>query len=462
MEMVPPWRINDLLDRAENGPIILERDFDLKIFVKKLREVIKTYDIRFDPEDLVPHDDSLADSVWKAAWDLYLEVGTYCVDTHRRILFEEEEIKEAMSLFPEKIWVGSGKDARELYHRQIEDGRKPFCVFSPSLPFSEELFLPAQMAFMQEPLADGAGAPEYIRISGRDNRTRGPFEIQAAQAHAGMIREAARRAGRPGIYLADVQSAVSDAAQIAASNPDWGVRLTDGRMVGTIAELKISNWELNKMVHFHQSGYLVMALFGPMYGGYCGGAEGVAVVNVASHLQGLMVNQGHMDVDFPFDIRYGNNTSRELLWATSVTWQALARNTPFMSMSNGMAAAGPCTEMVLCEAAAHGLVSTVSGAHLWECFAAGNKHQDRTTPMEARIACEVGHAVAKMGMKREDASEIALEMVKRYEKDIPSAPLGKRFQECYDVAKVKPTAEYSNLYRTVKKELQNLGIQFPY
>jgi len=131
-------------------------------------------------------------------------------------------------------------------------------------------------------------------------------------------------------------------------------------------------------------------------------------------------------------------------------------------MSNGMAAAGPCTEMVLCEAAAHGLVSTVSGAHLWECFAAGNKHQDRTTPMEARIACEVGHAVAKMGMKREDASEIALEMVKRYEKDIPSAPLGKRFQECYDVAKVKPTAEYSNLYRTVKKELQNLGIQFPY
>jgi hypothetical protein len=123
-----------------------------------------------------------------------------------------------------------------------------------------------------------------------------------------------------------------------------------------------------------------MALFGPMVGGYAGGVEGTAVVSVASHLQGLMVNQGHLDVFFPFHIVQFCNTTRELLWMTSLVYQALARNSPFLSLSNGIGAAGPCTRMALLEAAAHGLTSTVSGAHLWEFFSARNRNKDRTTP----------------------------------------------------------------------------------
>jgi methylamine--corrinoid protein Co-methyltransferase len=460
--MVPPWRIQEVIERAENGPICLERDFDLKILYSKIQELLDKYDIRFDPENVVPTDDSMADDLWEAGLELYLHTGTLCTDSHRRILFDEGEIKEALCLFPEELIVGAGSERRKFYHRKIEDQRKPFCVFSPSLPFSEELFVPVKMAYAQEPLADGVGAPVLETLRGSRVRSGYPSDVSAAAAHAMMIREAARRVGRPGIYLADVQSALSDTAQIAVSNPEWAVRKTDGRMVGTIAELKIDVGGLNRMVNFHEAGYMIMALFGPMVGGYGGGVEGTALVSVASHLQGLMVNQGHLDTFFPFHIVELCNSTRELLWMISAVYQALARNSPFLSMSNGIGAAGPCTEMVLLEAATHGLVSTVSGAHLWEYFSARNKNKDRTTPIEARMACEVGQAVAKMRLNRENANEFAKTLLERYEDRIKDAPLGKRFQECYDVKRVRPTKEHLEMYEGVKSELGDLGIDFPY
>ena len=456
--MAPPWRIYEVLKRAETGPLCMEKDFDLKILYPKVRELVKQYDIKFDPENIVPSDNSLADDLWKAGLELYLHTGTLCTDTSRRIMFDEQEIKEAMASFPEKIIVGAGTDTREVCSRKIEDRRKPFCVFSPSLPFSEELFTIVEMAYAMEPLADGVGAGVLDELYGEKVRAKSPSDLAAASAHVLMIREAARRVGRPNIYLADVQSALSDTAQISVSNPEWGVRTTDGRMVGTIAELKIDWGGLNRMVNFHKCGYIIMSLFGPMAGGYAGGVQETAIVSVASHLQGLMVNQGHLDNFFPFDIIQLCNTKKELLWLISIVYQALARNSPFLSMSNGIGAAGPCTEMVLLEAAAHGLVSTVSGSNLWEFFSARNKYKDRTTPIEARMACEVGRSVAKIGMKREDANEIVKGLLNQYDGKIKDAPLGKKFQECYDVKRIVPTKEYLELYRNVRKRLGDLGI----
>ena len=367
-----------------------------------------------------------------------------------------------MTLHPDELIVGAGTERKKFYQRKIEDTRKPFCVFSPSLPFSEELFVPVKMAYAQEPLADGIGAPVLDTIRGMRVRAGYPSDVAAASAHAIMIREAARRVGRPGVYLCDVQSALSDTAQIAVSNPEWAVRKTDGRMVGTISERKIDVGGFNRMVNFHKSGYIIMSLVGPMVGGYSGDVVGTALVSIASHLQGLMVNQGHLQTFFPFHIVQLCNSTRDLLWLISTVYQALARNSSLFSMSNGIGAAGPCTEMVLHEAATHGLVSTVSGAHLWEYFAARNKYKDRTTPIEARMACEVGHAVAKMRLNREDANEIAKTLLKKYEDNIKNAPLGNKFQECYDVKRVKPTKEHLEKFGLVKKELSDLGIDFPY
>jgi len=460
--MTPPWRINEVLDRAETGPICLEKDFERKVLVPKLKDVTKQYSIKFDSENLVPSDDSLADDLWKAGLELYLEVGTLCTSTHRRILFDESEIREAMKNFQGRFVVGDVRDSRELSQRKIEDTRKPFCLFSPDITCDEELFIPMSMAYLQEPLADGVCAPILEEVEGRSIKTGAPIEVKGAVAHAMMLREAARRVGRPGIFLQGVGTAQSDAAQIAASNPTWGERLNDGRFVASISELKIDYGLLNKMVHFHQYGCFVGALTGPMLGGYCGGPEGTAVVGTAYHIQGLMVNQAHYLNYFPFHIKYMHNTTGDLLWGISLVYQALARNSPLISLSNGFAAAGPCTPMVLYEAAAHGLASVVSGANLWEIAVARNKYKNRATPMEAKMACEVGCGAAESGIKRSEANELVKRIVSKYENRIVDAPMGKTFQECYDVRRIAPTNEYTELYRSVKTELRDLGVRFAY
>ncbi|MFX0086488.1 MAG: monomethylamine:corrinoid methyltransferase [Candidatus Hodarchaeota archaeon] len=460
--VTPPWRINEVLDRAQTGPICLEKDFDLKYIVPELRRVIKDYDICFDPATPVPEDDLFADNLWNAAMDFYLEVGTLCTDTHRRILFTEDEVKEALGNFPGKFQLGFGRDSREITFRKIEDPQKPFCIFTPDITCDEDLFIPMSIAYLQEPLADGVCAPILDEVEGMSIRSGYPSEVKGSVAHAMMFREAARRVGRPGIFLKSVGTAESDAAQIAASNPEWGERLTDGRFVASVTELKVNNSLLNKMVHFHTYGCFVGALTGPILGGYAGGPEGTAIVGIAYHLQGLLVNQAHFMTYFPFHLKQISNTMRELLWVISSTYQALSRNSELISLSAGYAAAGPCTPMVLREAAAHALASVVSGANLWEIAVAKNKFKNYATPMEARMAAEVGCGTAKYKISRRDVNELVLTLLKTYEENIESAPIGKDFRQCYNIQKVQPSEEYKNLYKETRKDLIDIGIPFIY
>jgi len=451
-----------VIERAEEGPICTERDFDLRILAPKLNEVVKKYDIHFDREQIIPSDDSLADDLWKAAFELYLETGTFCTTSNRRILFKEDEIKEALAQVNSQITVGFGKEAKDMYHRKVEDERRPFALLGPmGQSCDEELFVPISMAYMQEPIADGMSGPMLERIGGITIKTGGPSEVLGAVAHTMMIREAARRVGRPGMFLVSVATAATDGAQIAASNPEWGERLSDGRFVGALAELKVDYSLLRKMVHFHQYGCFVSTLSGPIVGGYTG-TEGATVLGVAYHLQGLMVSQSHLTCSFPIHMRHSCTTAPETLWSTGLVEQAVARNSKLISFAKGKAAAGPCTDMVLHEAAAHGLIGTVSGGNLYVIGAARNKQKERFTPMEAKMASEVGQVAADMRLKRSDANEIAKNIISKYEGKLENAPLGERFQECYDIHKLRPTPKHVELYERVKTELRDLGLEFSY
>jgi methylamine--corrinoid protein Co-methyltransferase len=118
--------------------------------------------------------------------------------------------------------------------------------------------------------------------------------------------------------------------------------------------------------------------------------------------------------------------------------------------------------MVLREAATHALVSVVSGANLWIMAAAKNRHKNYATPMEARMAAEVGCEAAKEKISRGDANELALTLLKTYENQIEDAPLGKSFRECYDVQRCRPSTEYMTLYKDTRRELVDLGVSFIY
>jgi hypothetical protein len=120
------------------------------------------------------------------------------------------------------------------------------------------------------------------------------------------------------------------------------------------------------------------------------------------------------------------------------------------------------TEMVFYETACHALVSTVCGWDLWEMASARNKHRNRATPLEARLGMEVGHAVARQGLTRGQANELANKILAKYEQHAADAPIGAEYQECYHVPTALPTQQHYDMYRRVKDELAGMGIRFPY
>ncbi|MEI6450184.1 MAG: monomethylamine:corrinoid methyltransferase, partial [Actinomycetes bacterium] len=219
---------------------------------------------------------------------------------------------------------------------------------------------------------------------------------------------------------------------------------------------------LNKVAHCKQFGCAIGCLTGAIYGGYAGGAEGTAVLETAHHLVGLTVYQHNFNNSFPFHLQHTSNSGREMLWLVSLVQQALSRNSRILSTSNGFFNAGPGTDMLFREAAAHAIASVVSGGDLWTAAPRHNKHRNYATPLEARLACEVGHAVARQGTTRAQANEIVDKLLVKYERRIADAPPGKPFQECYEVMKVRPQGWYLDMYQAAKEELHGMGVELPY
>ena len=185
-------------ERSNDGPFCEDDQFLFELFLPTMDEVIKKYEITRDPEVLVPADDDLADRVWQAAVEFFLEVGVLNVHTHRRIVVDASELDEVLYHTPESYVVGDGQDTRIWRGRRPEDTGTPFCIFSPDITCDEELFLPMSISYLQEPLADGVCAPILEESMGLKIRSGTPTELAGCIEHAMTLRQAARLVGRPG------------------------------------------------------------------------------------------------------------------------------------------------------------------------------------------------------------------------------------------------------------------------
>jgi methylamine--corrinoid protein Co-methyltransferase len=114
------------------------------------------------------------------------------------------------------------------------------------------------------------------------------------------------------------------------------------------------------------------------------------------------------------------------------------------------------TKMCLYETAAWVIASVVCGASIEAEGVAGATHVDYLTPLEPRFASEVAHAA--VGLSRQEASGIINQLLSKYEDQIPTAPLGKKYQECFNVDSSTPSEEYLALYHEVKDEMESLGL----
>lgn len=450
-----------VVERALNGPICTERDFDLGIFVPNLRKVIEKYGIKYDPQTPVPANDDLADQVWEAAMEFLVETGVYCLDTERRILFTREEIEGALASTPVGVVFGEGKDARVMPRRFPEDKTPPWCSGSGAGPVSSEWnLINIVKTYASDPLSDGITAPCLTHIDGQQIVAGSPLGVEGAIRTILLTREALRRAGRPGMPVVnEVASAIRAQEHIAGHR--FGNPKTDFLEIGTIHELKVDLDALNKVAYCQSTGNLTFAENGVILGGFAGGPAGVAVVSAAYNPVDLLVIRGVAQHPFAVPIEMATTSNRDCIWARSMANQATARHSPLPMVTPGYSVAGAMTKMCYYEFSAWTIASVVSGGSVEFGPPSRGVIVDQCSPIEDIFGNAIAHAVA--GMSRKEANKIVLALLDKYESRLKDPPPGKKFHEYYNVVAGTPTKECIDLYREVGREMTDqFGLIFQY
>jgi methylamine--corrinoid protein Co-methyltransferase len=213
------------------------------------------------------------------------------------------------------------------------------------------------------------------------------------------------------------------------------------------------------MAHYQGNSDIIMDEQMPIFGGYAGGVEETAIVDIATHINAFVMSNASWHLDGPVHIRWGSTNTRETLMIAGWTCATISEFTDMLSGNQYYPCAGPCTEMCLLEASAQSITDTASGREILSGVAsAKGVVQDKTTGMEARMMGEAARATA--GMDIEDVNKVLDLLVSSYEKNYADAPQGKTFQECYDIATVTPTDEYVKVYDGARKKLEEFGLSF--
>jgi len=452
----------DFIERANNGPILTEKDFNMKFLIPNVRDIVKAYEITLDRENPISGDDAMADRLYQAAVELLVRTGIYCQDTNRVIQLDRREILSSVEEFRAgQARFGEGRDRRAFLARKPEDKILPWLHVGTGIVASSKEIAMAQVeGYGSIPEASSVSVPAFSHIRGMPVTGGSPLEIYAAIDCVQTARRALSRCGRPGLPIMNLLSASTTAmGTIAASYRAFGLRPSDGWLIDVLAEMKVNYETLNRLAFVQITGGNIGSTAVPILGGYAGGAPGTALVKTAYYLVGLHMFQGTYHLTLPIHFNSGCNSMREALWVFAATGRAASRNTRYPAIALGFAAAGPCTKMYFYEAAATILSQVPSGyAGIQTPHPAKAVIDDAVTPMEAKFTVEFTRAVT--GIKAHEANELANRLLEKYEDDIANAPRGNKYQECYDLVTRKPAGAYLRLYDEVVKEMTRLGISF--
>lgn len=453
-------RMAEICKRINEGPTMAPDVFDLDVVFMTARSLCEKYKIVYDPDTPVPSDDDLADRTFQAAVDFVVQVGVFCPDTKTVIRFSRDEVIDAVANAPGRCIMGEGADQYEWTPRLPDSDTKPwFHVGTGIVNTDERIAMNLVRAYANIPQANSISVPAVEKIDGQMVASGTPTEILGAIRGIQNARNALGHAGRPGLAIGNcISTAGTAVASIAASAPQFGLRPSDGWLVGALAEMKFDMPTLCKTTYLSSWGANIGNESGPLVGGYGGGPAEVAVLNVAYRLIGRLVLNCAYHLTFPVHITKSCSTSRDVLWCVSVSSQAISLNTKELVWSLGYMAAGPMTKQFFYETAAYQAAAVSSGLSTQTTHPARAVINDYITPMEMIGSVELTEAC--VGMTRKQANEMVKILLPKYEKTIDKAPKGKSYQECYSVDSGLPCQEYIDLYGQVKEELKSMGFNY--
>jgi methylamine--corrinoid protein Co-methyltransferase len=452
---VDPELVASVLDKTEKGPVVDEKDWDKRYINQAIRELIEKYDITWDKDFYgVLADDALADRVFAAGFELVLNSGLYCVDTNRRMVWTEEELKQVIENAPREVTAGEGKDEVTFRKRGLDENSHVGVIGGPyGIPFPEELFVPVVKSYAQEPLLDIVDLPSLQTTYGYSIRAESPWDQLAVWQEAKLTFEALEQAGRPGMPIGCANSAASHLGELTSTSYG-GFRQIDWHHNSIMSELKVSYADLIRAVHYAHTGSVSHNFYNTIFGGYVGGGDGMAVAIVAgmillrASLWGETVNPG------PSHAHLSCNSFPAMIPSQAVALQALARNTNLMTSGFLRPVSGPCVKDLFYEIAALVIAQVPSGISFTKAVhTATGRFPMHCTPLEARFAAQVTHAAE--GLTRSDADPIVRSLVDKYKDNLNTPNAGKPFTEAYNVDSLTPTAEWQGIYDETCQELEN-------
>jgi len=452
----------EILDKTITGPPANKRDFELKLVPKATREVLKEHGLEkvFDPKNPINTDLGLVSEFYRAGYDLALRTGMFCPDTSRRMVFSEEELKEALDRGPTEVRLGYGKDAATIKSRTPEDRHPPVTEGSAlGMSITEEYFIPLCMAIAQYDVVDIILAPTLDVIKGYEIRARTPYETIMGMYEARYVKEALARVGRPGLPLHGVEGAPTEYGYFGGFL--WGGFEPDRTIgIALVPEPVILSYQiLHRATVNHLTGSPLQAGHVSNIGGYFGSPEGVVAGTVAAQLL-LKASMFPTFIESTVvDSRYFGNTGREALWASSMTMQARSSSNKIMNVGITSQVSGPCTSMLLQETAAIAIADSVSGVALEiGTRPAACRYKDYGSGLENKFFAEVVKSSAR-NLKLSDANDIVKALLPKYEDQLRDPPKGKSFTECTDLKTLRPSEEWAAIYESAWKDLEGLGLQ---
>lgn len=450
-------RLLEVLHRAETGPLIDEKAFERQLVTTTSKRLIKEYGIQYDPKTAVPSNDDLADRLFQAGMDFAVEVGIFCQDTSRRIVWTRNEYEDALRHCPSQALMGEGRDAVMLHARSPEDPRPPAASGGPvGVTFPETMFVEAMAAYAQEPVIDILEPAALGTAYGHTIKGASAWEVVAGWREAELCHETLRRVGRPGMALACVTLAAGAVGHISPISYG-GFRSSDWHHCAVVSEYKTNHEMLSKVAHAVFTDGNIEAFHTPIFGGFLGGAEGIALGLTAAM---IMLHQNYMGTTMSINCHHPNlecSSTPEIVWAKALALQAGTRNTNLITGSMNRSASGPGTKTILYENAALAIGNSVSGISVvYGCQSAGGTNDKHASPLEAKINAEAGKAAA--GMSRGAANEIVLKLFAKYAGELEKKPIGKPFDEVYDLQTLRPTDEWQAMYEEVRAELVDMGL----
>lgn len=449
-------RLLNILAKVENGPIMEEKDFD-KLVTTTIKELVEKYDINYDKEDAICMDDDLADRIFQAALELNTKVGIYCKSTHRRMTFKEDEILEALDWSPAEIEYGSGLEKVTVRSREPESTIPVVNVGSPfGTPVDEDLYSKVMESYAQEMVIDSVVGATYDTVYGVKPKTHSPWEILMNWKEIDDTRAALNRANRSGMGVGAGVNSVSEVGTLTGTSFN-GFTQNDWHLTCFISELKTDYSMLMRMTHLIKSGCIIHDFYNPIYGGLAGGAEGLALIATAGVMLLPVVYMSMTHSMAPAHPFFNSDTAPEMVWSISAAQQALTRNSHIMTTVMTSPAGGPMTECVLYESATIAMAATVSGASRIDGVrSAVGVVLNHCSGLESKFNAEVANA--SVGMTRVKANELIKKFQKEYVSLLGTLPIGKPFQEVYNLKTMHPTPEWMAMYEKVKNNLISMGV----